>query len=57
MTMLKLMLNKGSYIEEQLIKKLIGELSMFEKGTDRAFTFIGQYPITISTLGPVSIIS
>lgn len=48
------MLNEGSYIEDHLVKIIVLEAYQNEQTRDRAFSFIGLYPITTTTIGPVS---
>lgn len=53
-TINKLLVNEGNYINSRTIKALMIEAKQYERDGDRAFKVIGQYPITPSTLGPVS---
>lgn len=49
------MVNEGQYIEPNVINLILIQALAYDETTDRAFNLIGQYPITPSTLGPVSL--
>lgn len=51
----RLILNDGSYISTTVVKYIMVVSGQFERTNDRSFQIAGQYPITPSTLGPVSI--
>lgn len=53
---MKLIIDKSGCIEPRTMRYLMTGCSLFEKGSDRAFTIAGHFPMTPGTIGPVSMI-
>lgn len=54
MILTKLVVNEGCYIYEDNIRQLLLIGEKYSEISHRTFKVVGQYPIALSTLGPVS---